>query len=59
MDDHRSDSIGENSRGMRTRLLTGILLAWIVFVHLVYYWNFARVYGSPILKRIAPWLPWQ
>ena len=55
---HRNVNTSEDSHGFRTRLLTGVLLAWIVFVHLVYYWNFARVYGSPILKRIAPWLPW-
>ena len=39
---------------LKSRLLTLALLTWIVFVHLVYYWNFARVYGGAILKRIAP-----
>lgn len=50
--------VTEECQGLKSRLLTLALLAWVIFVHLVYYWNFARVYGSAILKWIDPWLPW-
>ena len=43
---------------LKSRLLTLALLAWIVFVHLVYYWNFVQTYGDAVLQRIDLWLPW-
>ena len=54
---HRNDNTSKDGRSLRDRLLTGILLAWIVFVHLVYYWNFVQTYGDAVLKRIGLWLP--
>ena len=51
-------SMNEERAGLNSRLLTLALLTWIIFVHLVYYWNFAQDYGGAILKRIGPWLPW-
>ena len=54
---HRNDNTSKDGRSLRDRLLTGILLAWIVFVHLVYYWNFVQTYSDAVLKRIGLWLP--
>ena len=47
----------EQSESLKSRLLTLALLAWVIFVHLVYYWNFVQAYGDAVLKRMGPWLP--
>ena len=54
----RNHTVDKGSNSLRSRLLLGLLLAWLMFVHLVYYWNFVQTYGGAILTYVRRWLPW-
>lgn len=47
----------EEPRSLKSRLLTLILMAWVIFVNLAYYWYLAQAYGPQVLERLQA-LPW-
>ena len=47
----------EEPRSLKSRLLTLILMAWVIFVNLAYHWYLAKAYGPQVLERLQA-LPW-
>ena len=48
----------DNNASMRSRLLTAVLLVWVIFVNLAYCWHVARAYGPQVAEIIQSLLPW-
>ena len=45
-------SMLEKSESLKSRLLTLILLTWVIFVNLAYYWNLIQAYGPRFMERL-------